>query len=322
MNRVKVSIVIPAFGRHERLRKAVESAIRQDLDPALFEVIVVDSSPADDVNEATVRELATRAACRLVCLRKEPEGPGPSRNLGVSHARGEFIAFLDSDCEAAPDWLRTGLAAFAPGIGIVQGRTIPDPSVPRGTLSDFVWIENETFIYETANIFYRREAFDQAGGFPAQADLHGTRDQAIGGEDVDLAWRVKRAGWESRFEPKALVVHEVVSISPAQWLFNKRLFIYPHIVRSHPYLRQFFFAGYFYDRIHASFALALAGIALAPLHPASLLLSIPWIFLRASEKTRLRGPFRLLRAAIYFPKDLASFLILAAGSLRFRRVLL
>lgn len=321
MSGIRVSVVIPAFGRHERLQKAVLSVVNQDLEPGSFEIIVVDSS-LDDVNEKNVTRIAAEAACPVRCLRKKPEGPGPSRNLGAAHSEGEFIAFLDSDCEASPQWLREVLSACDSGVGLVQGRTIPDPSVPRGTLNDFVWVERESFLYETANILYRRKAFDEAGGFPAQPDIHGTRDKVFGGEDVDLAWKVKQAGWESRFAPGALVMHEVVRISPARWLFNKRLFIFPRLVRNHPYLRRFFFAGYFFDRTQALFVLALVGIGLAPLHPATLLLIAPWAIARAAEPTRLRGPLRLLRSVMYFPKDLASFLILAAGSLRFRRVLL
>src|SRR5438105_2463900 len=117
-----VSAIIPAFKRPDVLRKAVLSAINQDLDPNAYEVIVVDTSP-DDANEKLVESLKAEAKCSLRCFRKNPEGPGPSRNLGAKESRGKFFAFMDSDCMASPQWLREGVAAFGSDekIGIVQG---------------------------------------------------------------------------------------------------------------------------------------------------------------------------------------------------------
>jgi glycosyltransferase involved in cell wall biosynthesis len=76
-----VSVVIPAYRRRDLLRKTLLSLFQQDLDSQQFEVLVVDSSP-DQENMALVSELASQAPYSLRCLRKKPEGPGPSRNLG------------------------------------------------------------------------------------------------------------------------------------------------------------------------------------------------------------------------------------------------
>src|SRR5439155_1654631 len=93
-----VTVVIPAFKRTELLRKAILSTFALDFDRSAYEVIVVDSSP-DARTERLVAELQASAPCALRCLRKEPEGPGPSRNLGARAGEGEFIAFLDIDCQ-------------------------------------------------------------------------------------------------------------------------------------------------------------------------------------------------------------------------------
>lgn len=315
-----VSAIVPAYGRPEKLRKAIRSLLAQDLDPSQFEVIVVDSSP-DDSNLAVVAGLQQEARCPLRCYTKPPEGPGPSRNLGAWAARGRFLAFTDSDCQASTQWLREGVAAFQEGAGLVQGRTIPEPGVPRGPLNAFIWVEEETFLYETANMFYRREAFEQAGGFPS--DMHAHRQKPMGGEDVDLAWKVKRAGWESRFAANALVIHEVLPITLWRWLFNKHLYIFPRFLHDYPELRRFFFARYFFDKVHAWLVLALVGFALAALALPALLLALPYIITRASEPTRtFRSALRVLRVLAYLLRDLASLGILLAGSARYRALLL
>ncbi|NLF30209.1 MAG: glycosyltransferase family 2 protein, partial [Planctomycetes bacterium] len=174
------SIIIPAFGRTDLLRRTLTAALAQDYPADAYEVIVVDSSP-DDANERLVRGLAPSAPCRLRVLRKDPEGPGPSRNAGARASAGRILAFLDSDCLPVAGWLAAGVAAFDEGVGLVQGRTVPDPDARLGPLTGFLRIERESFIYEAGNMFYRREAFFQTDGF--HADPHGGRFWVLGGED-------------------------------------------------------------------------------------------------------------------------------------------
>ncbi len=320
MSEIAATVVIPAYRRPDMLRKAVDSAIAQNFPAGQYEVIVVDSSP-DDANLRLVQEMIPSARCSLRCERKKAEGPGPSRNLGAKLARGRILAFLDSDCQASADWLSGGIAAFEDGVGLVQGQTIPEPGVPYGVFNAYIEVRQENFLYETANIFYLKKAFEQAGGF--QRDLTPNAPKPLGGEDVELAWTVKRAGWKSRFAPAALATHEVVRQGPFKWMYNRRLFICPRAVGRFPELRRFFFARYFFDAAHFWLVIALFGIVCALGSLWSLLLLIPYVFLRGSQPTRaLPGPLRLLRVAIYFPRDLISLAILTAGSLRFRALLL
>jgi cellulose synthase/poly-beta-1,6-N-acetylglucosamine synthase-like glycosyltransferase len=314
-----VTVVIPSFKRPELVVAAVRSVIRQDLPPDSYEVIVVDSSPDDSI-EDLINGLQSEAECALTVLRKEPEGPGPSRNMGARHGRGEFVAFTDSDCEASPQWLREALAAFEDGVGFVQGRTRPDPKAHLSVLSHYVCIETESFFYQTCNIVYRRSALEEAGGFPR--DAWPAADRNMGGEDTCCAWRALRKGWQVRFAEKALVYHAVIPKTPWFWLCNKSLFIMPMMVRQVPETRPYFYHRYFYDRPQAALVAALAGAALAPLTPLAWLLLLPYLLVRGSESTKtLRGPLRLLRPLLYFPRDMISLALLTAGSIRYRSLL-
>jgi glycosyltransferase involved in cell wall biosynthesis len=315
-----VSIVIPTFKRRDRVRKAILSAFAQDLPPEQYEILVVDSSPDDQV-VTLVKELEPRAPCSLRCLVKKPEGPGPSRNLGVAEGRGEFIAFMDSDCEAAPSWLRHGLAVFEEGVGIVQGRTLPDPEGRPGLLTWCPTNERESCVYECANLFYRRTAFEAVHGFPADRDP--LADRPLGGEDVTVAWNVKRLGWRSRFAADAIVYHEVVPLTPWQWLLEKRLGLWPSLVRRFPELRQFLVARFFLDRAQAYLCLGLVGMALAAWTPFSLLLWAPYLVHHGSPPTRrLPGLLRPLRILPFLARDVIRLFFLAWCSLRARCVVL
>lgn len=93
------TVVIPVFNRAKRLREALRSVIAQsDQD---FEVIVVDDGSADSP-DTVVREIADP---RIAIFRQANRGGGAARNLGIDRARGELIAFLDSDDRYLPHHL-------------------------------------------------------------------------------------------------------------------------------------------------------------------------------------------------------------------------
>jgi glycosyltransferase involved in cell wall biosynthesis len=316
-----VSVIIPAYGRPDLLRKAVLSGLSQDLDPEQFELIVVDSS-RDDRNAQLIAELQSEARCSFRLFRKEPEGPGPSRNLGAKEARGDYFAFLDSDCQATPGWLRNGLAEFQQDVGIVQGKTIPEQGVPHSVFQRSLEVYRESCFYETANIFYRREAFEQAGGF--LADSKGSSEKwVVGGEDVDLAWKVKRSGWQSRFAENALVMHALIPIPMWRWFFETRMSTVPLVIRWYPELRRFFYKRYFFDETQALLVLGILGVLLAFLTPFALLLALPYLVHRVAQPSQtLKGPLRVARALLYLPRDIATLGALLAGSIRYRALLL
>jgi teichuronic acid biosynthesis glycosyltransferase TuaG len=118
-----ISVVIPVKNRKAELTTAVESVQRQtDSD---WELVIVDDGSTD----ATFEEVCRLASHddRIVPLfhpHRVNLGAGASRNLGVTVARGQYIAFLDSDDLLEVDALETFRDAFAqnPDIGVVYGR--------------------------------------------------------------------------------------------------------------------------------------------------------------------------------------------------------
>jgi len=96
------SAVIPTFNRSHLLQATLESVFAQTFTD--YEIIVVDDGSTDDTQEM-VKSYGKRV--QFFC--QENAGPGAARNLGVSHARGEYVAFLDSD----DLWFPWTLAVFA-----------------------------------------------------------------------------------------------------------------------------------------------------------------------------------------------------------------
>lgn len=99
---VKVSVIIPTFNRASSVGESIESVLSQEVDGG-FELVVVDDGSTD----STAEVLAGYTG--IVVLHQENAGPSAARNHGIGAARGEYIAFLDSDDIMAPGRLQAQL---------------------------------------------------------------------------------------------------------------------------------------------------------------------------------------------------------------------
>ncbi|MBX6343074.1 MAG: glycosyltransferase family 2 protein, partial [Thermomicrobiaceae bacterium] len=92
--RVRASVVVPTCGRPELLDRCLKALVAQDLDPAVYEVIVADDA-ASEATRRQVEELAAIAARHGRTIRYVPvrsgRGPAAARNAGWRAARGEIV---------------------------------------------------------------------------------------------------------------------------------------------------------------------------------------------------------------------------------------
>jgi glycosyltransferase involved in cell wall biosynthesis len=203
----KVSVVVPFRDRRPLVARLLDGLEAQSYDD--FEVILVDDGSTDGAaDEAAGRVIGRRP---VEVIRREGGGAVAARTAGVAAASGSILAFTDSDCVPDPGWLAAGVAAVERGADVVQGHTHPERR--RAPLERSLWVDDNG-LYPTCNVFYRREAFDRAGGFDVElAGRYGFRpgERAKGlgfGEDTLLGWRVRRAG-TAAYEPAAVVAHHV-----------------------------------------------------------------------------------------------------------------
>ena len=101
----KVSVIIPVKNRANLLRKTLDNLLSQSLPP--HEIIVVDDHSTDNIRQV-IFDYITEATF----LNNEGIGPGAARNLGLSHATGEYIQFFDSDDLMATDKLEKQVSAM------------------------------------------------------------------------------------------------------------------------------------------------------------------------------------------------------------------
>ncbi len=100
-----ISIVVPVYNAARWVEGCVRSIAGQEGFEELCEVLLVDDGSSDGSGGICRRLAAEHANVR--CLSEANSGPATARNLGMSHARGEYVWFVDADDQIAPDalWL-------------------------------------------------------------------------------------------------------------------------------------------------------------------------------------------------------------------------
>jgi GT2 family glycosyltransferase len=215
------SVVIPSYNGHKLLARCLASILRHrpaDLQQAI-EVVVVDDASTD----GTAHWLATaHPEVRVVRLERNG-GFCAAANAGIEAARGRFIQLLNNDTEVTPGWLEAGLAPFADAtVGSVAPLVLvrSDPTrvdsagdaytvggwpIKRGhglAAARFAArpIE-EVFGASGSSAFYRAGALRRAGAF----------DPLLGAyyEDIDLAFRLRWAGYRCVFCSASVVHHDI-----------------------------------------------------------------------------------------------------------------
>lgn len=313
---VRASVIIPALNAASTLGDTLHAVTRQELAEP-YEVIVVDDGSSDATLEIAVRALGEAAVLRQCRL-----GAAAARNRGAEAAGGAVLAFTDADCIPERKWLAAGLAATRDA-DVVQGEVWPTDPASMGPLDRSLWIAHETGLYETANLFVRREWFDRLGGFESWLEPRvGGRPLA---EDVWFGWRARRAGARTSFSPNARVTHAVFRRGLREYVSERRrLRHFPAIAAKMPELRrQRFFGRYFLTSRSAAFDAALTGAATAVLlrSRGPLIAATPyaWIVLRHSVGWRRQAPVALLGGLI---ADIVGLGSMVRGSIEQRTLLI
>ena len=94
----EISIIIPVFNVEQYLKQCLDSIVSQDC--SSIEVILIDDGSTD--GSATLCKDYANTYKYIKFLRKENGGVSSARNMGLQHAKGEYVAFIDSD-----DWVES-----------------------------------------------------------------------------------------------------------------------------------------------------------------------------------------------------------------------
>lgn len=211
-----VAVSISTRDRPDAVGCCLDALLQGELLPAC--IVVVDQS-RDGATEAIV---AARQDARVPIryVRHAGSGLGVSQNIGLRAAAEPVVAVTDDDCIPAGEWLRTVAEAFAasPRLAAVTGPVLPlgPPRAgftPVSTRPSRVSrrFEGRSVPWDVGsgnNFAVRREWLERIGG---NDERLGPGSPGLGGVDMDLFYRLLRAGGAIAYEPEAVVYHELAS---------------------------------------------------------------------------------------------------------------
>jgi glycosyltransferase involved in cell wall biosynthesis len=221
---LKITVILCTHNRCRSLARALESVAASELPTSIeWDVLVVDNNSRDQTREV-VEVFCRRDPGRFRYLFEPQPGKSYALNRGIREACGEILAFMDDDVTVEPTWLQNLTATLHDNEWVgAGGRILPEKafSLPRWLALDGPYAMSGILalfdLGDTAgqlkltpfgtNMAFRKKMFEKYGGF--RTDLGPTPGSEIRNEDTEFGRRVMEAGEHLRYEPSAVVYHEV-----------------------------------------------------------------------------------------------------------------
>jgi mycofactocin system glycosyltransferase len=211
----ELTVVVPVHDRPDELRRCLAALDRR------CPIVVVDDGSRDGPAIAAVA-----AAAGASCLRLAPaRGPSAARNAGLRTVRTAYVAFVDSDCVVPAGFPGRLLDHLAdPALAVAAPRIVALGDPGHGLVARYE-------VHHSALDMGPREGLVQAGSaipYAPSAALvartaavrDGFDETLFMGEDVDLLWRLRRAGWQIRYDPSVTVAHDH-RVRPWRWFVRR-----------------------------------------------------------------------------------------------------
>lgn len=212
-----VSVVVIVYNMRETISHCLKSLKELNYPGEKYEIIVVDGG-SDDGTQDVVKNFDVNL------IVEERPGRGLARNVGIKHAKGDLIAFIDADCVASRDWLSIHIRNhFDRSLGAVGG-SIVNPNVNFKNIFTLAYhYENfaefderapKRFMYHipTCNASFKKSVLEQVGLFEEKANHY---------EDFILSQKILRKGYEILFDPSAKVYHLEKKLSASDYIKNE-----------------------------------------------------------------------------------------------------
>jgi glycosyltransferase involved in cell wall biosynthesis len=234
-----ITACIVTHNRPHYVQTCLESLSRQTVGFAGFDILVVDSCSRADVSLELARLVTGLPNARL--LRIDRPGASAARNLGAAASQADFIAYIDDDGLAMPDWIeqiQRVLMEHAAWPGVVGGRVLPVweaplplwwPATLRGVLSIIEWEGRGEFRTAAVpsglepygvNMIVQRQPLLEIGGFAERLGRFGSL--LLSDEDVQVGWRLQDRGYSAWYDSRILVRHQIQAVRMCpEWLLER-----------------------------------------------------------------------------------------------------
>ncbi len=196
-----ISVIIPHFNQPQYLDVCLDNLHRQINYKSDVEILVVDNA-----SKHFPEDVCSNFPGVKLHLENTP-GPGPARNLGAKHAKGDILAFIDADCHADHNWLSAIETAFETSATQVIGG---DVQVKYATPGYPTFLEPYESIYSYRNNEHIAEGFSGTGNLAMRSEVFKKVGLFAGlgvAEDRDWGLRAKELGYGATYIENMIVFH-------------------------------------------------------------------------------------------------------------------
>lgn len=210
-----ISVIISTRNRPEMVTRCVQSVVAAAT-ADLKEIIVVDQSTQPRADLETVVGPRSARGFDFTHIVTDTVGVSRSRNIGIAASRGEVVAVTDDDCVVEPDWIHAIASAFRnPELDALCGRILPLGEPQPGMTPISVRLSTEAVRFPATadpskngsggNFAVRVQWFEIVGDYDEQM---GPGAKIPAAEDIELLYRLVRAGARVVYDPAPTIYHE------------------------------------------------------------------------------------------------------------------
>jgi glycosyltransferase involved in cell wall biosynthesis len=236
MNDILISVIICTYNRDTLLPLALKGLKEQVFPNSNWELVIIDNNCTD----------GTAALCRSfknenphLCINyqlEKKQGLSNARNRGINESQGKYVAFIDDDAVATPDYLKQVKLFFEQYVdaNLVGGRIYPRFETEKPSwvtpflmpLFSVLDLGNEVKkldgkVYPVgANMIFRKDVFIKCGGF--KPELGRTGKNMMGGEEKDMYLRIGTLPGSIYYAPGPMVYHIIPADRATEAFIHKQ----------------------------------------------------------------------------------------------------
>lgn len=219
MTRPLISVIVCTYNNVRLLSSSLDSLISQNINKKLYQVIIVDNNSKDTTQQLAKKHVQNNPNFSLINETKQ--GLSHARNKGWKNAQGKFVAFIDDDARASPNWCQKIIKAFEnviPKPIAVGGAIYPlyERKPPKWFSDEFEirsWGEKPHFLkghtmkwgFSGSNMAFPKIILEKYGGFSTEYGRIGNELRL--GEDTELFYRISKKEPYFWYDPQIKVFH-------------------------------------------------------------------------------------------------------------------